>query len=111
MSITINDESALIAFKAEILKSLSPEQREQILSLAVEKVMALGKDRYQSVDYRNDLLNTAIAKVMGETIQSILQESEHKAKLDAAARQVIDKVMAAIGETLVEAVEKTIRGY
>ena len=110
MSITIDGDSALIAFKAELLKSLTTEQREKILGEAIDKLLVL-KDRFGSHEFKNDIMSVSIARVMQETIIEVLKEPANKVKLEEAARKVIDKLMDKIGENLVAAVDKTLRGY
>lgn len=111
MSITIDNDSALTAFKAEILKSLSLEQREKILSDAVEHVLKLSKNSYGDRSFKGDVISSAITLVMRETVLALLKEPEAKAKLDAAARTVVQAVTDKLAETLVNQIDKAIRGY
>ena len=112
MSITIDSDSALMAFKAELLKSLTTEQRDQLLSDAIGKILELKASGYgRTHSFKDDVMSSALSAVMRDTLVAILQEPEHKAKLEEAARKVVESVTEKIGQDLVAAVERTIRSY
>ena len=111
MAITIDNDSAITAFKAELLKSLTAEQREKILSDAIGQILELKKERYGGNDFRTDAMRQAISSTLVDVVKDVLATPENQAKLRAAAEGAVNSLVQATADNLTAAVAKTIRGY
>ena len=113
--LVIDAGAALTMFKSELLRSLSPEQKELILNKALVEVMKLSevKDRWAAgggFDFTRDGMGQPLRDLVKEIAAEVLNTPENRAKLRAELEKQVDRMLEAMSERMTKGFMKAVTG-
>lgn len=113
MELKIDNELATSIFRDAFLKAIPEAERERIFVKAIGDLLSEGRDRsYGRSTWLSDAMEHAARALLGEAIRDYCAQPEQRAKLEAAVKQVADKVLdtlpAVIGDVTAKVLQSAV---